>query len=431
MQIINGFLTDIKKSAEKGFLHIVSSQAINRAGRFLSAIVVVRLLTKETYGNFSYAHNILQFFLLFNGLGVYYAILQFCSETDDLRRRHTFLKYGLKIGGFFNLFLFIAIVLFVQFFDLPLKNSDSILLLLSLMPLFVLLFDSMNTYFRASLRNREFSYFNMANTFLYLAGTVVGGYFFQIPGIIGGRYLSFFLVILLGLWFFRAELGDIFRAGKPALKEKREFLKFSLIVAMTNSVSQVLYLIGVFMVGLIIPNESIVASYKTATVIPFALAFVPQSIIMFIYPYFARNLGDKQKLKTYFYKIQSYLVIFNLIVSAGLIAFAPLIIRIAFGAQYLDAVLPFRILSAGYFISGSFRILGGNVLASLRKVQFNLLNSTFTGISNIILNIVLIRRFGSVGAAVATVIVLLLSSIASNVYLYIYFRKKDPVRRAD
>ncbi|MBU4495583.1 MAG: polysaccharide biosynthesis C-terminal domain-containing protein, partial [Acidobacteria bacterium] len=325
----------------------------------------------------------------------------------------------------FNVFIFFAIILFVHFFDLPLKKSDEVLLLLCAMPLVILLFDIMNTYFRASLRNREFSYFNITNTILFLVGTIVGGYFFQIPGIIAGRYLAFILVILLGFWLFRSEIKGIYGASRPAIKEKWDFIKYALTVALTNSLSQILYLLDVFLVGLIIPSEAVVASYKTATVIPFALAFVPQSIIMFIYPYFARNLGDKKKLKSYFYKIQGYLVIFNFFLSAGLIIFAPLIIRLAFGAQYLDAVLSFRILLAGYFISGSFRLLGGNVLASLRKVKFNLLNSTFSGVSNIVLNIILIRRLGSVGAAVATVAVLLLSSIASNVYLFLYFRKKD------
>jgi len=405
---------DIKKSIEKGFLHIVTSEVINRAGRFLSAVIVVRLLTKTSYGSFSYAYNILQLFLLVNGLGVYYAILQFSSETDDLKRRHSFLKLGLKIGGVFNIFIFLAIILFVLLFDLPLKSSDEVLLLLCMMPLVTLFFDVMNTYFRASLRNREFSYFNITHSVLFIVGTVVGGYFFQIPGIIVGRYLAFIAVILFGFWMFRSEVKGIYRAAGLAVKEKWDFIKYALTVALTNSISQILYILDVFLVGLIISSEAVVASYKTATVIPFALAFVPNSIVIFIYPYFARNLGNKKRLKRYFFKIFGYLVFFNLLVSIFLIVYAPLIIRIVFGVQYLDAVLPFRILSLGYFISGSFRILAGNVLASLRKVKFNLLNSTFTGLSNIILNIILIRRMGSVGAAVATVAVLLLSSIAST-----------------
>ena len=66
-------------------------------------------------------------------------------------------------------------------------------------------------------------------------------------------------------------------------------------------------------------------------------------------------------------------------ISFVLIIFAQLIIRIVFVVEYMDSVLPFRILSFGYLIAGTFRIPGGNIIANLKKVKANFYNSIISG----------------------------------------------------
>lgn len=416
---------EIKSSLEKGFFHIFASQGISKVTRFLSVIFVVRILTKDLYGTFSYAQNLLQMFLLINGLGVVPAILQFCCEQNDHKKKLSYLKYGIRIGLLFNIVVVSVILSAIQVFSFPLKGSEHYLSLLLLMPLVLLIFEMISVYLRVEFRNREFSFFNITNTLLYFIGTVVGGYFFSAEGIIFGRYISFIVVIAWGIYLHRAEISEMRKTLLLKAKEKKEFLKFAVIVSMTNAVGQTLYLLDVFFVGLIIKVESTVAAYKTATIIPFALAFIPQSIMMFVYPYFAKNAKDKTKLKKYFYKIQNYLIALNSAITIFLLVFARQIIEILFGMEYQDSILPFRILCLGFFISSSFRILPGNLLASLRKVNINLINSIFCGVANIVLDVILIKKYGSVGAAVATTVVFFLSTLIANGYLYFYFRKKS------
>ncbi|MFH2041024.1 MAG: polysaccharide biosynthesis C-terminal domain-containing protein, partial [Acidobacteriota bacterium] len=264
---------------------------------------------------------------------------------------------------------------------------------------------------------------NILSTVLYFAGTIAGGLFFLVKGIIAGRYLAFMILLAAELYVVRKELRLIWSARSPLKQDRKEFLKFSFVVTLTNSISQFLYLIDIFFIGLIIKDESVVAAYKTATMIPFALAFLPQSIMLFLYPYFARNIKNKQKNKKLFYKVQGYMIIFNLGISLILIVFAPLIIKIIFGPQYSDSVLPFRILSFGFFVSACFRIIPGNVLASLRKVKINLYTGIITGTLNIILDIILIQKMGSVGAAIATTSMFILDALITNIYLYYFFKK--------
>ena len=74
-----------KKLFQTGFFHIFGSSVINKILTFLSNVVLVRLISKEAYGVFTYAWNIYSLVLLLNGLGVVSGLLQLCSERADDR----------------------------------------------------------------------------------------------------------------------------------------------------------------------------------------------------------------------------------------------------------------------------------------------------------------------------------------------------------
>jgi O-antigen/teichoic acid export membrane protein len=409
----NDLVAKFKRVTKEGFFHIFASRLLNRIVRFGASIIVVRILSKELYGSFSYATNILQFFLLLNGLGVVHALLQFCSEKKERAKKLAFLKYGGRNGLIFNVFLVVAIVVFVQFFKLPVEGSSQILLWMCFIPVATLIFEMMGSYLRSDFRNKEFSYLNMSNTILYSLATIIGGYFFAVQGIVFGRYLAFVITILIGSHFLKNEILRLRSTSYPAKTERKEFLKYSILASSTISFSQILYLLDIFLIGIIISDQSVVAVYKVGTLIPFSMNLIPQSIMVFAYPYFASNYQNKEKIKRYFYELQKYVLVLNMFISIVSIVFAPIIIKIVFGSQYQESVTVFRILMVGFFIDGSFKILAGNIIASVRKVKINFYNGIFCGVVNILLDIILILNFGVIGAAITTTTVLLLSSLIS------------------
>lgn len=95
-----------------------------------------------------------------------------------------------------------------------------------------------------------------------------------------------------------------------------------------------------------------------------------------------------------------------------------------YGNHYLDSVIPFRILVINYFFSGTFRSIAGNLLVTQRKLEFNTFVAIISGILNIVADIVLIFRFGAVGAAYATLIIVILCSSLNVGYLLITFINK-------
>ena len=114
----------------------------------------------------------------------------------------------------------------------------------------------------------------------------------------------------------------------------------------------------------------------------------------------------------------------NLVISTMLFFAAPLVIRLVYGEQYLDAVPVFRILAVNYFFSGTFRLLSGNLLVTQRKLKFNLIVAIISSSINVVADYFFIRTWGSIGAAWATVLVVIVSGAMSTVYLVKVFRNR-------
>ena len=410
----------IARLRDTGFFHVFGSNVINKVVAFGSGILLVRLLSKNDFGLYSYSYNIITLFLLFNGLGTLTGMLQFGSENrnKDDHLSSAYLKYGFRIGLVFNIILMIAIVVYTIVFKLSLVGANCVLLAMSMIPLVVFISEAQQVYFRTNLMNKEFSYLNTVNTLLITVFSVIGAYLFQIYGVVIFRYFAYLLTIMLGIKLSKDTL-NMLKDNNYCLnkKEKSQFLKFSLTATFNNAISHLLYTIDIFLIGIYIGNTDVIASYKTATLIPFALNFIPVSVITYLYPYFCGHNTDKQWIKSNFYRMMIILGLINLIITVILFLFAPLIIKILFGVKYLDSLIPFRILVIGYFFAATFRIPIGNIIVIIKKVQFNLYLSMVTGVLNIILGIIFIRVYGSTGVALATLGVFIFTSVCSTAYL--------------
>jgi Na+-driven multidrug efflux pump len=64
-------------------------------------------------------------------------------------------------------------------------------------------------------------------------------------------------------------------------------------------------------------------------------------------------------------------------------------------------------------------------MVAIKKVNINLIKTAICSSLNIVLNIILIRQFGSLGAAYATVIVSFCSSIFAVSYFVYWIKKQE------
>ena len=102
---------------------------------------------------------------------------------------------------------------------------------------------------------------------------------------------------------------------------------------------------------------------------------------------------------------------------------APLAIWLIYVEKYMNVLPVFRVLSFNYFVYGSTHMLFGNVIAAMKKSEVNLAIAVASGILNILLNLTLIPRLGSVGASIATVCVSISVSLMNCLFLRRQWRK--------
>ena len=178
------------------------------------------------------------------------------------------------------------------------------------------------------------------------------------------------------------------------------------------------------MIGVLIKDENIIANYKAATLIPFALNFIPQTISNYFYPYFSKNYKNKEYIKDKYKKMFKYNLLLNIVITLLLIIFSNLIIKILFGNRYIDSIYLFRIFSVCYFFASTFRIPAGYILSAIGSLKYITYNSFICGILNVTLDIVMIRKYGVYGAALVTLIIFILSGILSNLFLIKILKNK-------
>ncbi|ALF18687.1 oligosaccharide flippase family protein [Fusobacterium animalis] len=415
----------IKFGYKTGFFHIFSSNILNKIMIFSGGIFLVRILDKQDFGLYSYSQNLLEIFLLINGFGITEGLLQYGSKARERIKKEKYVKYSLKIGLLSNIFIILLLILFLIFGKLKIYEAKKILLMMSLLPIFNTFFSIIQIKLRIELKNKEMAKISNVNTFLNILGMLIGAYFYKLYGLIIGKYIGIILSILYSFRYIKFTFIRWKKIEALSEEKKKDIQKFSFIALINNSVSQILYIIDIFLIGYLIADKLILASYKIATLIPVALNFIPISVMIYIYPYFAQNSNDIKWVRENYINLLKYSFFINFFISLILVIFSKNIIRFVFGENYLDAQLPFIILSVGYFFSATFRIPSGNIINAIGKIKFNFYNTLISGIVNIILDIYLIKKIGSIGASYATLLVFIISGVIGNIFLFKYLYSKN------
>lgn len=411
-------MNKIQSLKEKGFFHIFGSSVLNKIIQFCSGIFIVKILTKNEFGIFTYSQNLISFFLLINGFGILNGLLQFGTKNIDQNKKKSLVKYTIIISFISNIFICISIILYAKFGIFKIVQARKIFLFMSFYPITNILVEIIQVKNRIDLENKKMALNTNINTTLNLLFMIILGKVFGIKGIIIGKYLANIITVILGISSIKMTIINWKKIKILDKKEKKNILKFSLVAMINNGISQLLYIIDIFLVGIMVGNIDIIASYKTATLIPFALNFIPLSVMTYMYPYFSRYSENKEYLKGTYKKLLRIMICFNFIITLSLLLLSKNIIILIFGEKYLEALNSFRILSIGYFFASTFRIPAGNLLAAIGAIKFNFYTTIICGILNIILDLYLIKNYGAVGAAIATLLIFIFSGIMGNLFIY-------------
>lgn len=414
MELLINITKKLKEVEKTGFLSLIISSFINKILGFSNGIILIRILTKEDYGIYSYYQNILVLFLFMAGLGSTNGFLQYGSKVIEKEEKIKYFMYALKYGIITDIIL--GIIIYILSFSnfIYFQGTINYLKYMCFFPLLTTLIEIFLIKERIFFCNKKVALMSNIRSVLEIIFILLGSIFLGIIGVIFGRYISQILTIIIYIFGLKKDFSFINNRKKINIQRKKEFIKFSFISLCNNVISQILYVIDIFLIGKLINDKVILANYKTATLIPFALNFLPILISQYMYPYFSRDSNDKVKIKSYYKKMLKYNCSFNLVITLTLILFSKYILSISFGKEYVVVQKEFIILMIGYFFAATFRIPGNSILSALGKVNYLVYNSLICAIINIIFDIIMIKKYDSYGAALVTVLIFIISGGLAN-----------------
>ncbi|MEL7556156.1 MAG: polysaccharide biosynthesis C-terminal domain-containing protein [bacterium] len=401
----------IKNIILSGMINIFVAEIFNKIVVFISSIFVIRVLTTSEYGMLSIENNIFSISILFTGFGITSGVLQFCSEKRERTEKLSILSYGILIGLLSSIILSVLIYIYGCNYSSVIAARKYIKQA-ALLPLFYYLFIIGTIYLRSQREIKKYTALLIINTIIYAALSIVGAKLFGVSGVIYSRYLGYIVAALLGFIYLKDDIYEGFSYLKGlSYKVKKELWKYSIMCGVVGAINQMAYLIDVAMISEMIKDAKMVGIYKVSTLIPENLNFIPNSVMIVIIPYYAYHLSDKKWISSTTKRLIKIMATINSSIVILLFILSPLIIKMIWGEKYELSVFAFRILLISYFFLGTFRLISTQILASQRYAHINLWISVASLIFNIIGNYILIKKLGINGAAISTLLVVVMTSL--------------------
>ena len=410
----------------KGATYILVGSFLTRFLSLLGSIVLVIILTNYELGTVSIMENFYGYVYIFAGLGYSNALIRFILKSNRVEKKKAYFLESIKIGTLFNIALLLVGTLFFTFIPTDINSAYKYMLYIYLSALpFQFIIESCLLTFRAYLYNRAFAIFSVIYSILYVLIKVVMVLFFGVAGVSYSKIVVELLFVLLVFYsvyslFFKNITSDSINSS-----EKKELLSYSAQYMLTNGLWLLFLLNDIFMISIITSNSQIVADYKVASTVPAAISIFSTSVGIFISPYFVQNELNKMWVWKNYLKVIKYLGLFLVFIIGVIFALTPMIVKILYGSKYNNVINIMRLLLISNYISAVFRYTTAHLFSSMGKVKFNLGVSIVGVVFQIVINLVLIKHYQAIGAAISSIIVYSLMGLL----LFFLFRKEYYIKR--
>lgn len=376
--------------------YVFLSLLIAKICGFLSALIIIRILPEHEFGTVSIVASIFAIFAPFSGFGSHQSLLRFGSLTSDSVEKKDISTYLFRKGFYYQLLLSV-IFLFVSIFYVNKYEEIFYIFLLFAVRLIGFYFlNYIQSEFRIFGNNRNFARVNNVVNISGLLFLFIFSYFFGLMGYLVAIAIAPFFALF---WFKKEHFKH---AIQRSILPKREIWTYGLYGSGTALLSDALFSVDVLMLSFLM-NETAVANYKVAILIPANITFLAATFMQSDYPVLAKNYRDKAFLKNYilnYYKIFVPIAIIIFIVGFLL---KSQILQFFFSDRYSENTLLFALFLAGFCTNMLLRNLYGNLLSAVGKMKYNTFISALNVLLVIVFSLFLVRKIGLQGMAISMV----------------------------
>ncbi len=364
---------------------------------FVYFTIVARSLGVEGTGKYFFALSFTTIFVVFVDFGLTNVLVRETSRFPD--RLRTYLGNALFIKIFFGFCTYVAMVGTIHVLKYPIDVRHLVYL-----SGFTMLFDSLHLTLYGVMRSLgDLTYEAISITASQLLTLVLGSVFlfFKLPLIF--LILAFTISSAVNVGFIAFVLKRRYRLRLLPTYDRATIMHM-LAIALPFAIAAIFARVYSYSDSILLSKlagDRALGLYSIPHKITYAFQFVPSALIAAVYPRFSEYFAsDRERLAHVFEICLKYLFIIVAPLTVGISIVAQEIILFLYGAAYLPSVLPLQIL----IVSLLFSYMSFPVGALLNACDRQKTQTTIVGIVmivNIAMNLLLIPRFGVVGAAVA------------------------------
>lgn len=390
-------MTEKQASIIKNTTFLSGAFIIQKILAFIYFVLIARFLEVDEVGKYTFALSFTTIFAVFIDLGLSSVLTRETARDKRLAKNYLSSIFSLKI--ILSALVYLAVVIVVNLMNYPTLTKQ--LVYISGIVMFI---DSFTLSVYAIFRGLQRLKYEALGIILNQVIIVVFG--------ITILYLSGSVRLLISVFL----LGSIFNLIYSAtLLYKKANVKFTLsfdkkLLQYLFKLSAPFAVMGIFtriysnidavLISKLI-GDKFLGFYSVAYKIPFALQFIPSAFAASLYPAMSKFfVKSKSSLQKTFEKAMFFLMIFSVPIAMGIFSLSDQIITKFYGSEYESSIIVLQVLILGLvFIFLNFPI--GSLMNACNYQTINTILLGVTMIINIIANLILLPRYGIVGAAIA------------------------------
>lgn len=358
-----------------------------------------RILLPEGIGRVNFANSIVSYFTMLAGLGIgAYATRGAARIRQDKIQLSKFVKEVFSINLISTLIAY-SLFFITLFFVPKFSEYHSLLLVCSTTIIFTTLgmdwlYSALEEFRYITIRSIFFQCVSLIFLFVFVhtKEDYLKYAFFGIISSVGSNICNFMYARKFVNFNIKVKLEF-----KPHLKPIFTFFGMSLITSVYTMLDST-------MLGFL-SGDVEVGYYSAATKLNKMVLGILTAVTGVLLPRLSlyAEKKDESSFELLVEKAMCVVILLGLPCTVGLILLSQSLVLLFSGSEYLPAVLPMQVISPIILIISIASLTGTQILPAVNKEKIALISYCLGAVTNVVINYLLIPRYGALGAAIGTV----------------------------
>ena len=407
-----------KKSITKNYIYNMVYQVLILVLPLVTTPYLSRVLGAEGIGIYSYTYAIVTYFILFGSLGVaMYGQREIAYAQENVEERK---RVFIEIVLFRFVTIFVSSIIYYFFFirGEAYQIYYQILLLELIAAAFDIswFFQGMEEFKRTVTRNVLVRVCSVSAVFLFVKNKEDLALFtliYSIGDLLGN--LSLWLYLPKYIKGVKVKNINTFRHIWPII-----------LLFIPQIANQIYKILDTTMIGNLVQDKAETGYYEQGQKVIRLLLTVVTSLGVVMVPRMASTFasGDKKQIQSYLKMSFRFVFFLAFPIMFGIISISEAFVPVFFGAGYDKVVVLINIISPILLLMGVANVLGTQYLLPTKHQKEYTISVAIGVVFNFIANYILITKYASIGASIATV----LSELLVVIIQYQYMKKEVPFK---